>query len=67
VKKTDNDYGHQHDETLEKLKDITTYKTATDENIVFTSDGNGITVETNIPVCEIKKKLTVHQVIQTIV
>jgi len=52
----DNDYGHPNNETLEELKDITTYKTATDGNIVFTSDGNGITVETNVPVPEIKKR-----------
>lgn len=51
----DNDYGHPHSETLEKLNGITTYKTATDGNIVFTSDGKTITVETNVPTPEIKQ------------
>lgn len=49
---TNNDYGHPHSETLEKLNGITTYKTAVDGNIVFTSDGTTISVETNVPVLE---------------
>lgn len=51
----DNDYGHPHSETVEKLNNIKTYKTATDGNIVFTSDGKNITVETNVPTPEIKQ------------
>lgn len=42
----DNDYGHPHEETLEKLldKDIKIYRTDTDGTVVFYSDGNNITV-----------------------
>lgn len=42
---SDNSYGHPHRETLERLKEIDTHIMRTDDfgNIVFISDGNGLT------------------------
>jgi len=43
-----NDYGHPHQETLDKLNTakVKIYRTDLNGNITFTSDGNKITVET---------------------
>ena len=44
----DSQYGHPHDEVLQRLSDrsIPTYWTATHGNIVLVSDGNGVSVQT---------------------
>lgn len=42
-----NDYGHPHKETVEKLKNITTYNTAKDGNIIITSDSKKLSIETS--------------------
>lgn len=44
----DNDYGHPHKETIEKLKQagVKIYRTDENENIVFKSDGNSLKIET---------------------
>lgn len=45
---TDNDYGHPHKETIEKLNQagVKIYRTDENENIVFSSDGNSLKIET---------------------
>ena len=45
---TDNDYGHPHKETIEKLKraGVKIYRTDENGNIVFSSDGNSLKIET---------------------
>lgn len=45
---TDNDYGHPHKETIEKLnqRGIKIYRTDQDGNIAITSDGNTIKIKT---------------------
>lgn len=52
----DNDYGHPHAEILERIKDrnIKLYRTDVQGTIIFTSDGNNITV--NRDVYEITEK-----------
>lgn len=42
-----NDYGHPHKETIKKLKNITTYNTAKDGNIIITSDSKNLSIETS--------------------
>ncbi len=46
----DNDYGHPHKETMEKLNSrrVTVYRTDTDGTILAESDGNTYTVTTNL-------------------
>lgn len=51
----DNDYGHPNSDTLQKLANVSTYKTAIDGNIVFTSDSKNISVQTNVPTLEKKE------------
>ena len=41
----DNDYGFPHEETLRRLEGITTFRTDTHGTVVFTSDGNTISVK----------------------
>ncbi|NLO22239.1 MAG: MBL fold metallo-hydrolase [Syntrophomonadaceae bacterium] len=45
---TDNDYGHPHKETIEKLNQagVKIYRTDENGNIVFSSDGNSLKIET---------------------
>jgi len=45
----DNDYGHPHKETMERLKDsgITVYRTDESGTIICTSDGNNISFNSN--------------------
>jgi len=45
----DNDYGHPHKETMERLKDsgITVYRTDECGTIICTSDGNNISFNSN--------------------
>ena len=47
----DNEYGHPHDETIEKLEamGVEYYRTDLDGNITFTSDGETISVRTEKP------------------
>lgn len=42
----DNDYGHPHKETIERLGDIPTYRTDLNGTIVITSDGNSLNINT---------------------
>lgn len=42
----DNDYGHPHKETMEKVKNIDVYRTDEQGNIIAISDGNNITWNT---------------------
>ena len=47
----DNDYGHPHEETLEKLQDrqITTYRTDEQGTILATTNGQTVEIETGLP------------------
>lgn len=58
----DNDYGHPHEETLEKLQKsgVSIYTTFEDGNIVISSDGKVLTVngdETDIEISEAEAKI----------